>query len=409
MKISRNLSATLAAVLFSAVAAYAVALSQPFVNDAVVSTANPMPVTGTLTTSPSGTQDVNLTQTNGAALSKGHGLANGTLRVELPTDGTGVVGLNAGTAIIGKAGIDQTTPGTTNAVSATNFPATVSVNTGATGASSPRVTVAVDSATVAGSATLPAGANIVGKVGIDQTTPGTTNLVSAAQSGTWTVQPGNTANTTAWKVDGSAVTQPVGGGVADAATDSGNPNKVGGVYESAPPTYTAGQRSTLHTGTKGSLRMELYAPDSTQSVNVGTTAAGGVTSPTSTLATRDFPFIYNGATWDQTFTCPSSVAIAVTAGNTTQLVALVSAKTIRVCSFVITESLAGTLAFVYGTGSNCATGQAALTGTMNMTTGGDIALSAPSGGSLFSTASANALCLTATTGNINGFVTYAQF
>jgi len=37
--------------------------------------------------------------------------------------------------------------------------------------------------------------------------------VSATQSGTWTVQPGNTANTTAWKVDGSAVTQPVSGTV----------------------------------------------------------------------------------------------------------------------------------------------------------------------------------------------------
>jgi hypothetical protein len=37
------------------------------------------------------------------------------------------------------------------------------------------------------------------------------DVVSAAQSGTWTVQPGNTANTTAWKVDGSAVTQPVSG------------------------------------------------------------------------------------------------------------------------------------------------------------------------------------------------------
>ena len=35
--------------------------------------------------------------------------------------------------------------------------------------------------------------------------------VAATQSGTWTVQPGNTANTTAWKVDGSAVTQPVSG------------------------------------------------------------------------------------------------------------------------------------------------------------------------------------------------------
>jgi hypothetical protein len=33
--------------------------------------------------------------------------------------------------------------------------------------------------------------------------------IPASQSGTWTVQPGNTANTTAWKVDGSGVTQPV--------------------------------------------------------------------------------------------------------------------------------------------------------------------------------------------------------
>lgn len=32
---------------------------------------------------------------------------------------------------------------------------------------------------------------------------------ASTQSGTWTVQPGNTANTTAWKVDGSAVTQPI--------------------------------------------------------------------------------------------------------------------------------------------------------------------------------------------------------
>ena len=45
---------------------------------------------------------------------------------------------------------------------------------------------------------LPAGTNLLGKVGIDQTTPGTTNLVAAGQNGAWTVQPGNTANTTAW-------------------------------------------------------------------------------------------------------------------------------------------------------------------------------------------------------------------
>lgn len=43
---------------------------------------------------------------------------------------------------------------------------------------------------------------------------GGTFAVQAAQSGTWTVQPGNTANTTAWKVDGSAVIQPVSGTVS---------------------------------------------------------------------------------------------------------------------------------------------------------------------------------------------------
>ncbi len=37
----------------------------------------------------------------------------------------------------------------------------------------------------------------------------TGGTAAATQSGTWTVQPGNTANTTAWKVDGSSVTQPV--------------------------------------------------------------------------------------------------------------------------------------------------------------------------------------------------------
>lgn len=75
---------------------------------------------------------------------------------------------------------------------------------------------------------LVAGSAIIGKVGIDQTTPGTTNKVSigtdgtvaATQSGVWTVQPGNTANTTAWKVDGSAVTQPISSTLDTASTSS---------------------------------------------------------------------------------------------------------------------------------------------------------------------------------------------
>lgn len=72
--------------------------------------------------------------------------------VQISVDVNGVIdlpALPAGSAIIGKVGIDQTTPGTTNGVQ---------VN-----------------------AELPAGTQIVGQVGIDQTTDGTTNKVRAFQ------------------------------------------------------------------------------------------------------------------------------------------------------------------------------------------------------------------------------------
>lgn len=85
------------------------------------------------------------------------------------------IGISAGSAVVGKVGIDQTTPGTTNLVA---LAANQSVNAaqingvtplmgnGATGTGSQRVTVASDNTPFA--------------VKIDQTTPGTTNLVALA-------------------------------------------------------------------------------------------------------------------------------------------------------------------------------------------------------------------------------------
>lgn len=51
---------------------------------------------------------------------------------------------------------------------------------GVVGTGVQRITLATDVA-------LPTGANVLGKVGIDQTSDGTTNLVAAKQSGTWNV------------------------------------------------------------------------------------------------------------------------------------------------------------------------------------------------------------------------------
>jgi hypothetical protein len=85
------------------------------------------------------------------------------------------VGLNAGAAVVGKFGIDQTTPGTTNAVAITAGSAVIGK-------------VAIDQTTpgttnaVALTGSLPAGSAVIGKVAIDQTTPGTTNAVALTGS-----------------------------------------------------------------------------------------------------------------------------------------------------------------------------------------------------------------------------------
>lgn len=67
----------------------------------------------------------------------------------IDTDLKANVTLHSGSAIIGKTGIDQTTPGTTNAVAATNLPTTVDTNSGNKSASTPRVVIATDQPAIA--------------------------------------------------------------------------------------------------------------------------------------------------------------------------------------------------------------------------------------------------------------------
>lgn len=90
-----------------------------------------------------------------------------TLNGKVTAVNTGAVVLAAGSAIAGKFGIDQTTPGTTNAVSVTNFPATQPVSG----------TVTVTQAT---------GSNL--HVAVDSMPTTTiTGTVAATQSGTWNI------------------------------------------------------------------------------------------------------------------------------------------------------------------------------------------------------------------------------
>ena len=71
----------------------------------------------------------------------------------------------------------------------------------------------------------------------------------------------------------------VGGNVASGASDSGNPVKVGGVYNSIPPTYTNGQRGDLQLNASGQLIIASTNSDPATGTNqtTGKTRIGDLT------------------------------------------------------------------------------------------------------------------------------------
>lgn len=107
-------------------------------------------------------QSVNVAQVAGASVATGHGTASGAIRVELPTDGTGIVGLAAGSNTIGALTANQ------------------SVNLAQVGGLSTQT----GNGTASGSIRVSVASDSTGQVAITQTTPGTTNGVAiAANSG----------------------------------------------------------------------------------------------------------------------------------------------------------------------------------------------------------------------------------
>jgi len=106
--------------------------------------------------------------------------------------------------------------------------------------------------------------------------------------------------------------------------------------------------------------------------------------------------------------CDSSAVVTVSAAATTQIVALTSGRSIRVCSFSVSISLAGTAQWQTGTGSNCGSSNANLTGAYSVGTGATAAQGTGLG-EIFKTPVSQALCLAAVTGNVTGVVSYAVY
>jgi hypothetical protein len=109
-----------------------------------------------------------------------------------------------------------------------------------------------------------------------------------------------------------------------------------------------------------------------------------------------------------TYSKLSAPISAVAGAATTQILAALEGLSFYVCGYHLSQlTAAGTLQWVYGTGSNCVTGTTSLTGAMGVTASQPIQYSGP--GYVFKTATFKALCLAVTgAGTASGVVTYVS-
>lgn len=110
------------------------------------------------------------------------------------------------------------------------------------------------------------------------------------------------------------------GNVASGATDSGNPVKVGGRFNSSIPTLLDGQRGDLQLGSRGALRVELFAGSSANAINVIADNLDGVTvsATGNKIAVVSRNTIFNGTSWDRTVSvinATNSIGTGITAAG----------------------------------------------------------------------------------------------
>src|SRR5579859_6432879 len=384
-------------------------------NSATVTASNALKVDGSAVTQPvSGTVTANIGTTNGLALDTS---VNGLLLSQGSTTSgqKGSLIQGAVTTAVPSYTTAQTSPlslTTAGALrvdgsSATQpISGTITANIGTTGgialdATLAKLTIAQSTALgsntlalIGGSVTTAAPSYTTGNINpLSLTTSGALRVDGSgivqpvSQNGTWTVQPGNTANTTPWlitinqggnsatvtasnalKVDGSAVTQPVSGTVtanigttnglaldtsvnglllSQGSTTSGQKGSlIQGAVTTAAPSYTTAQTSPLSLTTAGALRVDGSSAtqpiSGTITANIGTT--GGIAldatlakltiAQSTALGSNTLALIGGSVT---------TAAPSYTTGNINPL-SLTTTGSLRVDGSGVTQPVSGTIA-----------------------------------------------------------------
>lgn len=186
-----------------------------------------------------------------------------------------------------------------------------------------------------------------------------TNIPAVSQSGTWTVQPGNTANTTPWlqSISQGGSTAVVKAGTAVANTDLGlvvavsntlNPGQAAAASSSpVVVSKNSGTGSTIAGAAVGSAGSASTEVVTVQGIASGTpmpvSQSGVVVNPCEAVAQSYTP-------------------ISITTATTTRIVAPSASNKTYICSLFLTSAAADNVGIVEGTGGTCGTGTAGVVG-----------------------------------------------
>jgi hypothetical protein len=168
-------------------------------------------------------------------------------------------------------------------------------------------------------------------------------------------------------------------------------------------TATAAVASIAFTPSTGTQQLPV-SPAVLSGDNYVATYACSSAYPTAGLMSISFSPT-DTASLDPCLTGAKSSAAVSSVTTLAQIVALSTGKKIYVCGLTVSVGTAGTVELEYGTGSNCASGTTALTGTYNLAVG--IPSMFGINGTITTVPVSNALCLVATQ-SANGVVTYVQ-
>lgn len=184
--------------------------------------------------------------------------------------------------------------------------------------------------------------------------------VTANQGGTWTVQPGNTANTTAWKVDGSAVTQPVSGTVSVGNFPATQPVSAASLPLPAGASTAAKQPAI---GTAGTASADVLSVQGVAAMTPLKVDGSGVTQPVSgAVSVSNFPATQpvSGTVAVSNFpaTQPVSGTVAATESGTWTVQPGNTANTTawKVDGSAVTQPVSGTVTGNQGTANTAANG-----------------------------------------------------